>query len=116
MQSYSGSVKRCKNRESSGSKSTARAGVSDHKRMHRKSEARQEIKRGKRLFFASFALISLLISSAILFAQQSRDAEVIRLGEEFELKISQRAVIEGEGLAVVFESVLEDSRCPKGVD
>jgi len=51
-----------------------------------------------------------------LFAQQSRKAEVIRLGQEFELKINQEAVIEGEGLTVAFESVLEDSRCPEGVD
>jgi hypothetical protein len=51
-----------------------------------------------------------------LFAQQSRKAEVIRLGQEFDLKINQEATIEGEALAVVFESVLEDSRCPEGVD
>ncbi|MGH9769208.1 MAG: hypothetical protein ACREAB_17410 [Blastocatellia bacterium] len=41
---------------------------------------------------------------------------MIRLGQEFELKINQEAMIEGEGLAVVFDSVLEDSRCPEGVD
>ena len=41
---------------------------------------------------------------------------MIRLGQEFELKINQEAMIEGEALAVVFESVLEDSRCPEGVD
>jgi len=41
---------------------------------------------------------------------------MIRLGQEFELKINQEAAIEGEGLAVVFESVVEDSRCPEGVD
>lgn len=41
---------------------------------------------------------------------------MIRSGQEFELKINQEAMIEGEGLAVAFESVLEDSRCPEGVD
>lgn len=41
---------------------------------------------------------------------------MIRLGQEFELKINQEAMVEGEGLAVAFESVLEDSRCPEGVD
>jgi len=51
-----------------------------------------------------------------LFAQQSRKAEVIRLGQEFDLNINQEAVVEGEGLAVAFESTLEDSRCPEGVD
>ncbi len=66
-----------------------------------------------RSLFASFALFAFF---SPLFAQQPRKAEVIRLGQEFELKINQEAAIEGEGLAVVFESVLEDSRCPEGVD
>lgn len=47
---------------------------------------------------------------------QSRSTQVIRLGQEFELKIDQDARIEGEDLAIVFDSVLEDSRCPVGVD
>gem|GEM_PF-1183330 len=68
-----------------------------------------------RSLFASFALFALFAFSP-LFAQQPRKAEVIRLGQEFELKINQEAAIEGEGLAVVFESVVEDSRCPEGVD
>jgi len=68
-----------------------------------------------RSLFASFALFAFFAFSP-LFAQQPRKAEVIRLDQEFELKINQEAAIEGEGLAVVFESVLEDSRCPEGVD
>jgi hypothetical protein len=63
--------------------------------------------------FAFFALVAFFFP---LFAQQSRKAEVIRLGQEFELKINQEATIEGEGLAVRFESVLEDGRCPEGVN
>jgi hypothetical protein len=66
--------------------------------------------------FASFALVSFFALFSPLFAQQSKKAEVILLGQEFELKINQEAVIEGEALAVVFESVVEDSRCPEGVD
>jgi hypothetical protein len=65
--------------------------------------------------FASFALFAFFAFFP-LFAQQPRKAEVIRLGQEFELKINQEAAIEGEGLTVVFESVVEDSRCPEGVD
>ena len=65
---------------------------------------------------ASFALFAFFVLFSPLFAQQSRKAEVIRLGQEFDLKINQEAMIEGEALAVVFESVLEDSRCPEGVD
>jgi hypothetical protein len=63
-----------------------------------------------------FALFAFFVLFSPLFAQQSRKAEVIRLGQEFELKINQEAMIEGEALAVVFESVVEDSRCPEGVD
>ncbi|MCI0665143.1 MAG: hypothetical protein L0220_29105 [Acidobacteria bacterium] len=83
--------------------------------MQRVSKTVQESGRGKRFILASFALISFFISSAFLFAQQPKKAEEIRLGQEFELKINQQAMIEDEGLAVVFESVLNDSRCPEGV-
>lgn len=65
---------------------------------------------------ASFALVALFVSLSPLFAQKPRRAEVIRSGQEFELKINQEATIEGEGLTVAFESVLEDGRCPEGVD
>jgi len=68
-----------------------------------------------RSLFASFALFAFFAFSP-LFAQQPRKAEMIRLGQEFELKINQEAAIVGEGLSVVFESVVEDSRCPEGVD
>jgi hypothetical protein len=63
-----------------------------------------------------FALFAFFVLFSPLFAQQSRKAEVVRLGQEFELKINQEAMIEGEALTVAFESVLEDSRCPEGVD
>jgi hypothetical protein len=77
----------------------------------------REDEKGRRFFFASFALFVFFASSFFYpFAQQSMKAEVIRLGQEFDLKINQEAMIEGEGLAVAFESVLEDSRCPDGVD
>jgi hypothetical protein len=66
--------------------------------------------------FAAIALFAFFAFLSPLFAQQSRKAEVIRLGQEFELNINQEAVVEGEGLAVEFESALEDSRCPEGVD
>ena len=82
---------------------------------------------GNKFFFAFFALFAFFASSspsamgpdfknAPLSALQSRKAEVIRLGQEFEMKIDQEALLEGEGLTVRFDSVLEDSRCPEGVD
>jgi hypothetical protein len=81
-----------------------------------RSKKDKEGKKGKKFIFAFFALFVLFASSSSLFAWQSRKPEVIRLGQEFELKINQEATIEGEGLIVAFESVLEDSRCPEGVD
>jgi hypothetical protein len=39
----------------------------------------------------------------------------VRLNEEFSLSVGQRASIEGEGLEVRFNEVIEDSRCPRGV-
>jgi hypothetical protein len=80
------------------------------------SEAGQKRGRGKRLFLVSIALILFFVCSAFLFAQQPRKAEMIQLGKEFELKINQQAMLEDESLAVEFVSVLEDSRCPEGVD
>jgi hypothetical protein len=65
---------------------------------------------------ASLALVVSFVSFSPLFAQQSRRAEVTRLGQEFELKINQEATIEGEGLTVAFESVVQDGRCPEDVD
>ena len=70
------------------------------------------IPRSLSVSFAFFVFIAFFSPS---FAQQSRKAEVIPLGKEFELKINQEAMIEGEGLAVVFESVVEDGRCPEDV-
>src|SRR5262249_45399476 len=54
-------------------------------------------------------------SFSVLFARQSGKAEKIHLSQEFDLKVNQEAMIEGEGLAVKFVSVLEDGRCPEDV-
>jgi hypothetical protein len=43
----------------------------------------------------------------------AKPAEV-RLNDSFELGIGQSASVAGEGLKVTFESVAEDSRCPRG--
>lgn len=47
--------------------------------------------------------------------QASNHAKEIPLDQEFELKVGQEAIIKGEQLKAKFISVLEDSRCPKGV-
>lgn len=47
--------------------------------------------------------------------QASNHAKETPLDHEFELKVGQEVIIKGEPLKVKFISVLEDSRCPKGV-
>ena len=39
----------------------------------------------------------------------------VALGEPFDLKVGQAATVGGEGLAIGFERVVSDSRCPRGV-
>ncbi len=82
---------------------------------------------GKKACFAFFALFAFLGSSTPLtrepdfyngplYVRQSGKAKVIRVGQQFELKIDQEAKVEGEDLIVKFDSLLEDSRCPEGVN
>src|SRR5262245_33495409 len=88
------------------------------------SKKGKEGKEGKKFFLAFFTIFassSLFamepdFKNTTLLTRQSRKAEVIRLGQEFELKIKEEALVEGESLTVGFESVLADSRCPEGVD
>lgn len=47
--------------------------------------------------------------------QASNRAAEIPMDREFELKIGQEATVKSERLKAKFISVLEDSRCPKGV-
>ena len=39
----------------------------------------------------------------------------VPLGQEFKLKVGQETVVKGEDLALHFQAVTEDSRCPKSV-
>ncbi len=59
------------------------------------------------------------IAAAALLTCAFRCGEPVaaRVGEEFQLPLGAQAVVGGEGaasLSIVFESVLEDSRCPQG--
>ncbi len=56
----------------------------------------------------------LLLTFASIAAQPGK--RVIVLEQEFKLKIGEGAKAPGEGLKVEFDSVAEDSRCPKGVN
>lgn len=60
--------------------------------------------------FVFFAVLLLTFASVVA---QTRE-KVIVLDQEFKLKIGESAKAR-EGLKVEFDSVTEDSRCPKGV-
>ena len=47
--------------------------------------------------------------------QGGGDRVSVRLGQEFKLRVGQRAAVKGERLKVRFASVANDSRCPEGV-
>jgi predicted small secreted protein len=59
-------------------------------------------------------IISLLLSIAS-FVIAGCSNNVVSLGEEFSLRMSESAVIKGEELQIKFVDVSEDSRCPTGV-
>jgi len=103
------------------------AASANFEEMHTGSKKGKRVKKRKKLFYAFFTLFVIFASSspfaievgsknALLYARQSRKAKVVRLGQEFELKVNQKALIESAGIAVSFDSVLEDSRCPEGVN
>ena len=56
------------------------------------------------------------LSMLVLFGckQAPTDAIGVSFGHEFTLKVGQQAVLDGEQLTIVFEKVLDDSRCPTG--
>lgn len=55
----------------------------------------------------------LLLAFASIAAQPGK--RVIALEQEFKLKIGESVEAPREGLKIEFDSVAEDSRCPKGV-
>lgn len=66
---------------------------------------------GYRLVLRYYAIFLLAFAS---FAAQPGE-KVIVWDQEFKLKIGESAKAPREGLKVQFDSVSEDSRCPKGV-
>lgn len=67
---------------------------------------------GCRLVLRYYAVFLLAFAS---IASQAGE-KVIVLDREFKLKIGESAKAPREGLKVEFDSVSEDSRCPKGVN
>jgi hypothetical protein len=63
-----------------------------------------------------FSLISLICVISLLFGCTSEPlAMQADAGNEFVLSIGQEVHISGEHLSIVFEDVIEDSRCPLDV-
>jgi hypothetical protein len=68
------------------------------------------------LLFSTTVALLLGCPGSVSVRVGERDEPVcVRLGQEFDLHVGQRAAVEGEGLQVRFASVVNDSRCPEGV-
>lgn len=67
---------------------------------------------------AAVVALGSLLALASIFVTASRQAKraEVRLGEEFKLGAGQSAAVAGASLEIEFVSVVEDSRCPRGVD
>lgn len=60
-------------------------------------------------------IIFLTIILMLVSCQGINSPEQVVIGEEFELKFGQETIISDEGITVTFSKLLEDSRCPKGL-
>ncbi|MBM2841489.1 MAG: hypothetical protein HW412_2017 [Bacteroidetes bacterium] len=57
---------------------------------------------------------SCFFALALLLVQCSSDPVGPKLGEEFDLKIGERVVVQNQNLFIKFKTVDGDSRCPEG--
>ena len=63
------------------------------------------------LFVLTLSITALVLTSCA----PEMGGGTAKLGKEFSLSIGESVAIKGENLKVTFLKVLEDSRCPKGV-
>ena len=63
-----------------------------------------------------FVIFTIIISLTLGLAEHSCEAKGVRLGREFKMKVGQEVGFREEGLRIELKSVLEDSRCPRGVE
>jgi hypothetical protein len=59
-------------------------------------------------------IVVVVLAAACVRAPLSATQNVA-IGESFALKIGQSVMFAGEGLELAFETVVSDSRCPRGV-
>ncbi len=62
-----------------------------------------------------YKLTLLFVLFAINGCQSITSSEDPVLGEEFEMAIGDRVILDNRGLSIEFKEVPEDSRCPEGV-
>ena len=67
------------------------------------------------LLFVAAALLPGCLGTATEHSGGGGEPVRARLGQEFKLRVGQRAAVEGEGFSVRFASVTNDSRCPADV-
>jgi hypothetical protein len=63
----------------------------------------------------NFAVLSILFLFLTGWMQQSCDTREVAPGKEFKLKVGEVARVSEAGIKVSLERVVEDSRCPTGV-
>jgi hypothetical protein len=61
------------------------------------------------------AIVSIIFGIVLGFIPQTKNREV-KMNQEFTLGVNQQVFVNTEGLIIEFVSVLEDSRCPVGVN
>lgn len=59
-------------------------------------------------------LVSALLFLSTICASDSKDVQEAQLNQKFDLPFRHKAVVQSEELELVFSSVVQDSRCPKG--
>ncbi|WP_369017724.1 hypothetical protein QBE54_08240 [Thermatribacter velox] len=62
-----------------------------------------------------FCMALLLVASLSLTLGCTQGARV-RPGEEFSIKVGEQVVVEGSNVRVSFQGIVEDSRCPQGME
>lgn len=65
----------------------------------------------KKLWLISFLIVSLVGSTTQTFGQRR-----VKLQREFDVKAGREVIVKEAGLKIKFDALLEDSRCPEGVD
>jgi hypothetical protein len=64
----------------------------------------------------NLAILSMTFLFLAGWMQQSCDTKEVALKQEFKLKVGQEMLVKEAGIKVSLEAIVEDSRCPTGVN